>query len=93
MSRELNLNCLPYLTLRKKKSLKPLDSQNGEGGYSLYQFSQIGINKYTFVLVNCLGVQAWRLHSVIALFRVAFKNFSISLLHSCPGNGKSGTRP
>lgn len=37
------------------------------------QFPQIRINKYTFLLVSCHGVQAWRLHSVIALFRVAFK--------------------
>lgn len=30
----------------------------------------MGINKYTFLLVNC-PVQFRRLHSVIALFRVA----------------------
>lgn len=95
MGRELTFNFLPHSTLRKrnKKPLKPLGSQKWRGGCSLYQFSQIGINKYTFLLVNCHRVQAWRLHSVIALFRVAFKNFSISLLHSCPGNGRGGSRP
>lgn len=73
MNRELKFKFLPHPTLRKKKSLKPPGSLDGEGGCSFYQFSQIGINKYTFLLVNCLKVQAWRLHSVIALFRVALR--------------------
>lgn len=93
MSRELEFNFLPHPSLRKKKILKPLGSQNGEGGCSLYQFSQIGINKYTFLLVNCHGVQASRLHSVIALFRVALRISAFLYYIHVQEIGRSGIRP
>lgn len=73
MNRELKRNFRPVLLSGEKKSLKPPGFLSGEGGCSVYEFSQIGINKSSFSLVNCLRVQAWRWHSVIALFRVALR--------------------